>query len=194
MSERTGQQNSISRGSSGFTLWLTGPPGAGKSTLALLLRDALCAQGLEVTLLDGDIIREQISADLGFSKVDRDEQVRRVSELAAQNTRSGHATIAALVSPYRQARELARGLFRPGAFIEVHCHCPLQVLIERDPKGMYARALAGEIRQFTGIDDPYEAPLYPQVRVDTDIQTPSESLQAILGALIDAGHIQVLGI
>lgn len=193
MSENQGQQSSTFGESSGFTLWLTGPPGAGKSTLALLLRDALSAQGLKVTLLDGDIIREQISADLGFSKADRDEQVRRVSELAVRNTSHGHATIAALVSPYRRARELARGLFRPGAFIEVHCHCPLQVLIERDPKGMYARALAGEIRQFTGIDDPYEAPSNPEARVDTDVQMPSESLQVILGVLIERGHIQGTG-
>ena len=148
-----------------------------------MTREALCAQGLRVTLLDGDVIRQKLSADLGFSKDDRDEQVRRVSALALEHMAEGHITIAALVSPYLEARERARGRFPPDTFIEVHCHCPLEVLIERDPKGMYARALAGELKGFTGVDDPYEVPVNPEVRVETDVETPSESLEKILHAL-----------
>jgi adenylylsulfate kinase len=174
----------------GFVVWFTGPPGAGKSTLAEALQAKLQSAGRNVALLDGDVIREKVSADLGFSKADRDEQVRRVGALAAEHLDEGQTVLAALVSPYREAREKVREGFGPGHFLLVHCDCPLEALIARDPKGMYAKALAGEIQNFTGIDDPYEAPLEPDVRVQTDEETVEQSLLRVWDALMAGKHVQ----
>jgi len=158
-----------------FLVWFTGPPGAGKSTLAEALRDALVEEGQVVTLLDGDIIRQKLSADLGFSKADRDEQVRRVGALAREHLARGEIVLAALVSPYRVARDRVRASVPSEQFIEIHCDCPLEALIARDPKGMYALALAGKIQNFTGIDDPYEAPSAPEIHIRTDTESVEES-------------------
>ena len=174
----------------GALIWFTGPPGSGKSTLALGLRDEIVTTGRKVSVLDGDIIRNEISRDLGFSRADRDEQVRRVGEMARGLVLDGHWVLAALVSPYREARDRVRKSLAPHPFLEIHCDCPLDILIQRDPKGMYARALAGEIQNFTGIDDPYEPPLAPERRVLTGVETVSESLYGVQEALVNAGLLE----
>ncbi|NLN28888.1 MAG: adenylyl-sulfate kinase [Firmicutes bacterium] len=173
--------------STGFTLWLTGLSGAGKSTLARLLEAELKARGLRVEVLDGDEVRQNLSQGLGFSKADRDTQVRRIGYVARLLTRNGVVTIVAAISPYRKAREEVRAQI--GRFIEIYVQCPLRTCIERDVKGLYKKALAGEIQQFTGISDPYEPPDRPEIVVDTSRQSPDESLQAILAGLEETGYL-----
>ncbi len=150
----------------GFTLWFTGLSGAGKTTISSRVAPILVERQLGVEVLDGDVIRDNLSTRLGFSKEDRDENVRRIGWLCELLTRNGIATLAAAISPYREAREQVRK--RVGEnFIMVFCDAPLEVLTERDPKGLYKRALAGEIKNFTGVDDPYEPPPSPDIHLDT---------------------------
>jgi adenylyl-sulfate kinase len=165
----------------GFTVWLTGMPGAGKSTASHLLGERLRALGAKVEVLDGDVVRTHLSKGLGFSKEDRDENVRRIGFVCGLLVRNGIVAIAAAVSPYRAAREEVRA--QVANFVEVYVECPLDVLVERDPKGLYKRALAGQIDRFTGISDPYEPPLTPEVILHTARETPEESAGKILEAL-----------
>ncbi|MBM3773587.1 MAG: adenylyl-sulfate kinase [Acidobacteria bacterium] len=161
----------------GFALWLTGMSGAGKSTIAALLASRLRARGARVEVLDGDQVRTYLSRGLGFSREDRDENIRRIGYVCELLSRNGVVAIAAAISPYRQAREQVRA--RIPDFVEVYVECPLEVLAQRDVKGLYKRAIAGEIGQFTGVSDPYEPPLVPEVTVSSAAQTPEESVARI---------------
>jgi len=171
----------------GFAVWLTGMSGAGKSTLGDALARELRARGLRVEVLDGDEIREHLSQDLGFSKQDRDTQVQRIAYLTRLLVRNGVAVIVAAVSPYAEARARARESI--DRFVEVHVDCSLDELVRRDVKGLYRRALAGEIEHFTGVSDPYEPPAAPEVRVDSATQSADESLAAILDAIKGRGYL-----
>jgi adenylylsulfate kinase len=171
----------------GFTVWFTGLPSAGKTTLARLLEKALKQRGCRVEVLDGDEVRQRLSRGLGFSKEDRDENIRRISYVANLITRCGGVAITCAISPYRKLRAEARREI--GHFVEVYVQCPLEVCIARDVKGLYAKALRGEIGQFTGVSDPYEAPLDPEVVVETDRQHPEESMAVILRRLEELGYL-----
>jgi adenylyl-sulfate kinase len=165
----------------GFTLWFTGLSGAGKTTLARLVETELSARGHKVEVLDGDVIRTNLSKGLGFSKEDRDTNIRRIGFVCNLLTRNDVVAIAAAISPYREVRdELRRDI---GSFVEVYVSCPIDVLAERDVKGLYKKALAGEIKNFTGVDDPYESPLAAEVIVETDIESPEESAARIIAKL-----------
>jgi adenylylsulfate kinase len=169
----------------GFTLWLTGMSGAGKSTLADALAPILRERLGRVEVLDGDVVRTNLSKGLGFSKEDRDTNIRRIAFVADLLTRNGVPVIVAAISPYRATRDEARALI--GEFIEVHVDCPLRELIRRDTKGLYDKALLGEIPAFTGVSDPYEPPFNPEVVVHTDRESFCESLDSILSALEERG-------
>jgi len=171
----------------GCTLWFTGMSGSGKSTLSELLSSRLRAMGARVELLDGDIIRTQLCRGLGFSKEDREENVRRIGFVCELLSRNGVIAIAAAISPYRAGRDELRA--RILNFVEIYMDCPLDVLVERDVKGLYKKALAGEIPRFTGISDPYEAPIAPEVTIASSSQPLAESLETILRRLQDLGII-----
>ena len=175
----------------GCTVWLTGLSGAGKSTITGLLTEELRRRGRRVEVLDGDEVRENLSKGLGFSKEDRDTNIRRIGWVADRLTRNGVFVIVAAISPYRAARDEVRQLI--GDFIEVHVDCSLEVLTARDVKGLYAKALAGELANFTGVSDPYEAPLRPEVRVDSAVQTVTESVGDILAVLEGEGYLRPSG-
>lgn len=170
----------------GFTVWFTGLPGAGKTTLAEGLRSALQDRGRKVEVLDGDVVRTHLSRGLGYSKEERDENVRRIGFVCHLLTRNGIVAIAAAVSPYRVVRREVRDLI--GDFVEVFVSCPLQKLIERDTKGLYARAMRREIENFTGISDPYEEPEHPEVIVHTNAETVESSLAKIVAKLGELGY------
>ena len=172
----------------GFTLWLTGLSGAGKSTLASTVAAVLAARGLRVEILDGDDVRTKLSQGLGYSKEDRDANVRRIGFVARLLSRNGVVAITATISPYRDIRAEVRAQHE-APFIEVFVDCPLPVLVQRDRKGLYARALRGEIAHFTGINDPYEPPAAADVIVRTDRQTVDESVSAIVRELERRGLI-----
>src|SRR5712691_10104139 len=169
----------------GFTLWFTGLSGAGKTTLARFVEQELRARGLPVEVLDGDEVRTNLSKGLGFSKEDRDTNIRRIGYVCRLLSRNGVAAISAAISPYREVRDEVRRLIEAdGAeFIEVFVTCPIEVLAERDVKGLYKKALAGELKGFTGVSDPYEEPLAPDVVVETDRESVEFSLEKIFGAL-----------
>jgi len=168
-------------------LWLTGLSGAGKSTIADLLEQRLFAEGVHTCVLDGDNVRHGLCCDLGFSAEDRDENIRRVAEVAKLMVQSGLVVIVASISPFRAERYAARALFEPSAFVEVFVDAPLEVVQNRDPKGLYARARAGEVRGLTGLDAPYEPPLNPELRIDTAAMAPDAAAQAILDHLRATG-------
>jgi adenylylsulfate kinase len=172
----------VSAVAGGFTLWLTGLSGAGKSTLARRVRDVLAARGSRVEILDGDEIREHLSKGLGFSKEDRDTNVRRIGYVARLLSRNGTIAIVAAISPYRDVRDEVRRAHEV-PFVEVFVECPLDELVRRDAKGLYARALRGEIPRFTGVSDPYEPPCSPDLAVHTGIEAVPQSLAAILTLL-----------
>lgn len=172
----------------GFVVWFTGLSGSGKSTLASMLAAELGQRGVHVESLDGDVVRTYLSKGLGFSREDRDTNIRRIGFVAKLVARSGGCAIAAAISPYREIREEQRRSI--GRFCEVYCDAPLEVLKRRDVKGLYARAIAGEIKGFTGVDDPYEPPASPEVVVRTDRETPEESLARIVAKLHALGYIQ----
>jgi adenylyl-sulfate kinase len=171
----------------GFTLWFTGLSGAGKSTLSQLVGQRLCAHGARVELLDGDFVRTRLSKGLGFSKEDRDENIRRIGFVCELLTRHGVIAIAAAISPYRAIRDELRASIEN--FVEIHVTCPIEILIERDVKGLYKRAIAGEIPQFTGITDPYESPLRPELVVDSSRESPEESCRRVWQTLESLGLI-----
>ena len=181
----------------GLVIWLTGLSGAGKTTLARAIRQELLQTGRSVELLDGDEVRENLSHGLGFSKEDRDRNVGRIGFVARLLARNGVTVLVSAISPYRQSRDDARRLIEGDGvgFLEVYVRCPLQVLIERDVKGLYKKALAGEVRHFTGISDPYEAPLSPDCLVDSSAQSIEQSLSEILSqveAIISVRAVAVL--
>lgn len=171
----------------GCVIWFTGLSGAGKSTVSTMLADRLRAQGAKLELLDGDEVRTHLSKGLGFSKEDRDENVRRIGYVCQLLARNGVIAIAAAISPYRAVREELRA--RIPSFIEVYAECPVEVLAQRDVKGLYRRAVAGEIAQFTGVSDPYEPPRDPEVTIRSDQETPEESTERIWATLERLGLI-----
>ena len=175
-------------GNEGYTLWLTGLSGAGKTTVALALEAKLKERGAKVERLDGDVVREGLTRDLGFSKEDRDKNIERVTFVAKLLSRNGVGVIASFISPYRAARDLAR--CETTNFIEVHVNASLETCIKRDVKGMYAKAIAGEIKNFTGVSDPYEAPENPELTLTTDTETVDESVTKVLSYLEARGLIQ----
>lgn len=170
--------------STGFTIWLTGLPCSGKSTIARKLARRLLARGRRVEVLDGDLIRQSLSYGLGFNREDRDRNILRVAFVANLLARNDVVVIVAVVSPYRAARDEARRVLR--RFFEVHVDCPLNECERRDVKGMYKRARAGELRGFTGVDDPYEAPLQPELTLSTSLQSSDESAARVEAALVEA--------
>src|ERR671924_1445168 len=166
-------------GRGGFTLWFTGLSGSGKTTIAELVRPELERRGLLVEWLDGDEVREHLSKGLGFSKADRDTNIDRIGWVASRLTRHGAAVICAAISPYEETRRKARALVEEfGSFVEVHVKASVEECARRDVKGLYAKAFAGEIKGFTGVEDPYEEPSEPEIVVDTEEQTPEESARA----------------
>lgn len=171
----------------GFTLWFTGLSGAGKSTLSQAVAARLRDHGAEVELLDGDVIRTRLSKGLGFSKEDRDENIRRIAFVCELLSSHGIIAIVAAISPYRAVRDEVRS--RIANFVEVYVECPIEVLAERDIKGLYKKALAGEIPNFTGISDPYEPPLAPAVTVNSSRETPEQSVERIWATLENSGLI-----
>jgi adenylyl-sulfate kinase len=171
-----------------FTVWFTGLSGAGKSTVSRLVAAELERRGLTVELLDGDAVRRHLSAGLGFTKEDRDTNVERIGWVASRIVRAGGVVVVAAISPYREARRAARALVEEhGAFVEVHVATPLEECMQRDTKGLYARALAGEVANFTGVSDPYEEPEAPEVRLDTAGMEPQASAAVVLDRLEELG-------
>ena len=166
----------------GLTLWFTGLSGAGKSTLSTIVADELRQNGYKVEILDGDVVRTHLSKGLGFSKEDRDTNIRRIGWVCHVLARNGVVAIAAAISPYREIRDEVRRM-HPGSFFEVFVECPIPVLAARDVKGLYKKALAGELQNFTGISDPYEAPMSPEITVHSDRETPAESAARIMAEL-----------
>lgn len=171
----------------GFTAWFTGLPCSGKTTVADAVADVLRERGYRVERLDGDIVRKDLTSDLGFSKEDRDENIKRVTFVSKLLSRNGIAVLATFVSPYRERRRKTREEI--DNFVEVFVRCPVDVCIERDVKGMYKKALAGEIMGFTGVDDPYEEPENPEVILHTDRESLEESVQNVLSRLQKLGYI-----
>jgi adenylyl-sulfate kinase len=176
-------------GSLAPVVWLTGLSGAGKSTLATALAPTLRARGVPVEVLDGDVVRTHLSKGLGFSREDRDLNVLRIAFVAHLLSRHGVTVVVSAISPYRAAREEARRMI--GSFVEVHVATPLSACIERDPKGLYQRALAGEIPAFTGVSDPYEPPVDPEVVLDTSAIDVATGVARIVSALEQRGHLGV---
>ena len=173
----------------GFTVWFTGLSGAGKSTIAEMLYHEFQARRMKTEILDGDVVRQNLSKGLGFSKEDRDLNILRIGFVANLLTRNGVATICCPISPYRETRDAVREQI--GAFVEIHVHATVEeIAAHRDPKGLYKKALAGEITGFTGVDDPYEAPEHPELVLDTLQETPQESLQKVLTTLMRLGYVE----
>lgn len=174
----------------GVAIWFTGLSGAGKSTTAEALTALLLEHGRQVTVLDGDVVRTHLSRGLGFSKEDRDLNIRRIGFVASEIVRHGGMAIAAAVSPYRSTRNDVRAMVNEGHFVEVFVDTPLTVCEERDTKGMYAKARRGEIENFTGIDDPYERPIDPELTIDTLAHSPEENARRILAFLVEKGFVR----
>lgn len=164
-------------------VWFTGLSGAGKSSLAHAVEERLHQAGSRTFVLDGDNVRHGLCADLGFSDAARSENIRRIGEVAKLFVEAGLVVLTAFISPFRSDRERVRGLVAPGDFIEVHCHCPLEVCEARDVKGLYRRARAGQIEQFTGISSPYEAPAAPDLMIDTSVHDLEQSVALVLALL-----------
>ena len=175
----------------GFTLWFTGLSGAGKSTLAAAVSAALRGRGIPVEVLDGDEVRQNLSRGLGFSREDRDTNIRRIGYVAKLLTRNGVAVITAAISPYRAIRDEVRE--QVGAFIEVYVKASLEECIRRDTKGLYRKALAGEIPQFTGVSDPYEEPPAAELVIDTEREDIADSTSRVIDRLFELGHLRSPG-
>ncbi|MPZ24408.1 MAG: adenylyl-sulfate kinase [Dehalococcoidia bacterium] len=171
----------------GATVWFTGLSGAGKTTISEILARNLREHDVRVEILDGDVVRENLSKGLGFSKEDRDINIRRIGFVCDLLSRNGVIAIAAAISPYREVRDEVRS--NTTNFLEVYARCPIDVLSDRDVKGLYKKALAGEIKNFTGVSDPYEEPLNSELVVDTDRGTPEEYADRIVDALEEKGYL-----
>lgn len=174
----------------GFVLWMTGLSGAGKTTIAKIVEQKLKERGLRIERLDGDVVRESLTRDLGFTKEDRDKNIERVTFVAKLLSRNQVGVICSFISPYQATRDKVRE--ETTNFLEVFINAPLDVCIERDVKGLYKQALAGEIDNFTGISDPYEAPVDPDIEVKTNAEEPEQSAATLVAALEERGLIPVL--
>lgn len=172
----------------GFTIWFTGLSGSGKTTVSQRVAEMLDERGVQSEILDGDVIRENLSKGLGFSKEDRDTNIKRIAFVCKLLTRQGAACIAAAISPYRETREYARNEIKN--FVEVYVNSPIDVCIERDVKGLYKKAIAGEIQNFTGISDPYEPPVNPEAVCYTDRETVDESAAKVVRVLEELGYLE----
>jgi len=172
----------------GFTIWFTGLSGAGKSTLAEVIERRLKDQGRNVEILDGDIVRTHLSKGLGFSREDRDTNIKRIAFVCGLLTRNGVVCISAAIAPYREAREWARREI--GDFIEVYLKCPIEVCRQRDVKGLYKLVDEGKIKNFTGVDDPYEEPENPELVIKTDKESVGESVSRIFAKLVELGYLE----
>ncbi|EKD09661.1 adenylyl-sulfate kinase [Arthrospira platensis C1] len=181
----TGETQSMEQ--RGVTVWFTGLSGAGKTTISQAVAEKLKSQGYRLEILDGDIVRTNLTKGLGFSKEDRDENIRRIGFVSHLLTRNGVIVFVSAISPYREIREEVRQ--RIGDFVEVFVNAPLNVCEERDVKGLYQRARAGEIKGFTGIDDPYEPPLNPEIECRTDLEELSESVDKVIQSLQKLGYL-----
>lgn len=171
----------------GFTIWFTGLSGSGKSTLSEIIEQRLRERGRSVEVLDGDIVRTHLSKGLGFSREDRDTNIKRIAFVCGLLTRNGVICVSAAIAPYRDARDWARQQI--GNFVEVYVKCPIEVCRQRDVKGLYKLAEEGKIKGFTGVDDPYEEPLHPELIVETDRETVEESAARILAKLEEFGYL-----
>jgi adenylyl-sulfate kinase len=184
---REAQRGGIIVEQKGVTIWFTGLSGAGKTALAIPLEEELRKRALRVERLDGDIVRQGLTRDLGFSKEDRDKNIERVTFVAKLLTRNGVAVLCSFISPYREVRAKSRQEI--GNFVEVYCYAPMETLMERDVKGLYKKAMAGEIPNFTGVSDPYEAPENPEVMIDSSTETIEQSLAKVLSKLEELGYV-----
>ncbi|MBT7307185.1 MAG: adenylyl-sulfate kinase [Gammaproteobacteria bacterium] len=184
--ERRNQQN----GHKSVVLWFTGLSGSGKSTVCHVVEERLHQQGCSTFVMDGDNVRHGLCGDLDFSDEDRKENIRRIGELSKLFIEAGTIVLAAFISPYRNERKKVRGLMPHGDFIEIHVDCPIEVCESRDIKGLYKRARAGEVKEFTGISSPYEPPEKPELTVNTDRQTLEESVESVTQLLIVRNIIQ----
>jgi adenylylsulfate kinase len=176
-------------GHKGCTVWLTGLSGSGKSTIAVELEKTLWARGVRAYILDGDNVRHGLNKNLGFSPADRTENIRRIGEVAKLFTEAGMVAITAFISPYRADRDQVRAIMQAGDFVEVFVDCPLDVCEQRDVKGLYQKARAGQIPEFTGISAPYEAPLEPELTINTANQSVEESVRQVIAALEARGLV-----
>lgn len=176
-------------GHKSFVLWFTGLSGSGKSTLCVEVEKILYEEGISTYILDGDNIRHGINKNLGFSQAERAENIRRIGEIAKLFVDAGVVVLAAFISPYQEDREKVRQLFSAGEFVEVYVKCSLSACEERDPKGLYEKARAGEIKEFTGISAPYEAPIHPEITVTNEEQTVKESTQQIMAYIREKIHL-----
>lgn len=172
----------------GFTVWFTGLSGAGKTTVSKIVAETLIRRGKKVEVLDGDIVRQNLSKGLGYSKEDRDINIRRIGFVCNLLSRNGVVAVAAAIAPYEAVRLENRNLI--GDYVEVHVDCPMDVLIERDVKGLYKKAMAGEIKNFTGVSDPYEPPKNAEVVADTSTESPEESARKVINKLEEMGYLE----
>ena len=175
----------------GFTIWFTGLSGSGKSTLSEIIEQRLQARGRNVEILDGDVVRTHLSKGLGFSKEDRDTNIKRIAFVCSLLTRNGVVCISAAIAPYSDARAWARQEI--GNFVEIYVKCPLEVCRQRDVKGLYKLVDEGKMKNFTGVDDPYEAPENPELVIETDKETIEESVARILAKLEELGYLEPVG-
>lgn len=173
----------------GFTIWFTGLSGAGKSTLSEIIEQRLRERGRNVEVLDGDVVRTHLSKGLGFSREDRDTNIKRIAFVCGLLSRNGVACISAAISPYREAREWARQQI--GNFVEIYVKCPIDVCRQRDVKGLYKLVDEGKIKGFTGVDDPYEEPEHPELVIETDKETIEESVARIFAKLEELGYLEL---
>jgi adenylyl-sulfate kinase len=173
----------------GFVVWFTGLSGSGKTTLARLVEQELKGRGVRIERLDGDVVRQSLTADLGFSKEDRDKNIQRVTFVAKLLSRNGVGVVAAFISPYRATRDWVRG--EVTNFVEVFVDCTLEECMRRDVKGLYQKAIAGEIPEFTGVSDPYEPPLNPEITVNTSEESVEQSFAKIMAYLEERGYVPV---
>ena len=177
--------------SKGFTLWFTGLSGAGKTTIAEIVGPELERRGLTVEYLDGDVVRTHLSKGLGFSKEDRDTNIERIGWVASRLTRHGAAVLVSAISPYEETRQKARDLVEEhGPFVEVFVATSVEECARRDVKGLYEKAFSGEIKEFTGVSDPYEEPANPELRIDTEAHEPEESAQIVVEKLAELGLVE----
>jgi len=185
----TRAERELKMGHRGVTVWMTGLSASGKSTIAALVDRELTSRGVHCVVLDGDNVRFGLNSDLGFSPEDRNENIRRVGEVAKLFTQAGIVNLVAFISPYRSDRDRCREIQEPRDFVEAYVECPLGVCEERDPKGLYRKARAGQILEFTGISAPYEPPDHPELVLHTDHEDPQQSAERVVGFLDRLGYL-----